>query len=362
MSSISSFTEIQKFVFQTLKKLQITSIWVTHDPAEIQQIPAKKFILQKGKLKKIQEKSKAKIQIIVATDKFKGSLSAIEACQAIGEGIRNVLPQAKIVQIPLADGGEGTLEILAQTLKAQKQEISVSNPLFKPTKAFWALAGKTAFMEMAQASGLALLPKNLQNPMLTTTYGVGEMIRNALGKGVKKIVLGIGGSATNDAGIGMAAALGVKFLDKNGKEIVPIGKNLIEIAEIDPSESVFEHKKVKFLVACDVKNPLYGENGAACVYAKQKGANYEQIRLLDEGLCHFAEIVKQKLGKDFAHTQGAGAAGGLGFGLMTFCNAQLVSGIDLVLETLNFEKHLPQTQLIFTGEGKIDAQTLQGKT
>jgi glycerate kinase len=354
--------EIQQFVFQTLQKLKITSIWVTHDNQEIEQIPAQKFLLRNGKLKKWKANESKNLQIIVACDKFKGSLTALQACQAIAEGIANALPKSRVVQIPLADGGEGTLEILAQTLKAKLQNIQVSNPLFEPIQAQWAMAGKTAFMEMAQAAGLALLPKKLQNPMLTTTLGVGEMIQDALSKDVKKIVMGIGGSATNDAGMGMAKSLGVRFLDKKGKEIVPIGKNLIEVAEIDVSGNILEQKKIEFWVACDVRNPLYGENGAAFVYAKQKGANHEQIRLLDEGLQHFAEIVKQKLGKDFAQEAGSGAAGGLGFGLMTFCNAKLLSGIDLILEILKFEKYLPQSQLIITGEGKMDAQTLQGKT
>lgn len=354
--------EMQKFVFQTLHKLAITCIWVSHDTQEIEQIPAKKFILQKGKLRKLQKTTLSKQQIIVATDKFKGSLSALQACQAIAEGIKNVLAQSKIIQIPLADGGEGTLEILAQRLNAQVQEISVCNPLLQPAQAQWAKAADTAFMEMAQAAGLALLPKKLQNPMLTSTFGVGEMIKDAVKKGIKKIIMGIGGSATNDAGVGMAQALGVKFLDKKGKEIVPIGKNLLEIAEIDTSGNILRQKNIEFLVACDVKNPLYGENGAAYVYAKQKGANAEQIRLLDEGLRHFAQIVKQQLGTDFAQVAGTGAAGGLGFGLLTFCQAKLLSGIDLILEILEFDKHLPQTQLIITGEGKIDKQTLQGKT
>ncbi len=354
--------EIQQFVFQTLQKLQITSIWVTHDSQEVEQIPAQKFLLQKGKLIKWKAKISKKLQIIVACDKFKASLTALQACQAIAEGIANVLPKSKIIQIPLADGGEGTLEILAQTLQAKLQDIQVNNSLFEPIQAQWAMAGKTAFMEMAQAAGLALLPKKLQNPMLTTTLGVGEMIKDALGKDVKKIIMGIGGSATNDAGMGMAKALGVKFLNKNGREIVPIGKNLIEVAEIDVSGNILEQKKVEFWVACDVRNPLFGENGAAFVYAKQKGASHNEIRLLDEGLQHFAEVVKQKLGKNFAYEAGSGAAGGLGFGLMTFCNAKLLSGIDLVLEILKFEKYLPQTQLIITGEGKIDHQTLQGKT
>jgi glycerate 2-kinase len=303
-----------------------------------------------------------KNKILIACDKFKGSLSALEACQAIEMGIKIAFPEAQTVLLPLADGGEGTFKILTEALRGSLQKVKVRNPVFQPIQSSWGITadGEIAFMEMAQASGLLLLSDYQRNPTYTTTLGTGEMMLDAIQKGVKKIVLGIGGSATNDAGMGMAVALGYQFFDKNGKRLLPIGKSLLEVEKIDDTHVVKD--KIAIEVACDVENPLYGENGAAYVYAKQKGASQEDIEYLDKGLKHFSQKVSEFIGKDYSQVAGAGAAGGLGFGLMAFCNAQLISGIDLVMKELDFDKHLLDTKIIFTGEGKIDTQTLQGKT
>jgi glycerate kinase len=302
------------------------------------------------------------MKILLAPDKFRGSLSAEEVCTAMAEGIALVSGDIEIVALPMADGGEGTLEILRAYTHGSTHLAHVSDPLGRGIEAPFGLSGdgQVAFIEMAKASGLSLLKKQEQNPLHTSTLGTGQLVREALQKDVSEIVLGIGGSATNDAGMGLAVALGYEFLDKNGKTLIPNGQNLSAIANIkSPSQNIT--KNVKISVACDVANPLFGSNGAAHIFAAQKGASAQEILLLDEGLQNIARIVKQDLGKDFAQIPGAGAAGGLGFGLMTFADAQLKAGVHLLMDFMDFDQHLPNTNLILTGEGKFDAQTLGGK-
>jgi glycerate 2-kinase len=264
---------------------------------------------------------------------------------------------------PLADGGDGTAEILTYHSQGKLLKLTVKNPLFKPIEAQYGLSkdGKTAFIEMAQASGLAGLLEWERNPMKTTTFGTGEMIADALEKGVETVILGIGGSATNDAGIGMAQALGYEFLDENYKKVLPIGENLLKIKHIRSENVLPQIAKTKFVVATDVKNPLFGQNGAAYIYARQKGANDGEIEYLDAGLQNIAQVIENQLVMQVAHLAGAGAAGGLGAGAMAFLGATLQNGIDIVMNYTNFESKLSDYQWIITGEGKIDEQTLQGK-
>jgi len=303
------------------------------------------------------------MKILVAPDKFKGSLTAAEVADAIAEGTHLVNPAYEVIKFPLADGGDGTASILTNHFRGEFVHIQVHNPLFKIIDAVYGYAEiiKTAFIEMSAASGLRLIPKEIQNPLYTSTLGTGEMIRDAIDKGAQKIFLGIGGSATNDAGTGMAAALGYKFTDRNGNELKPVGENLELIHSIDDSDLVFNPADIDVKVACDVDNPLYGKNGAACVYSPQKGATPGMVKKLDKGLRNFATIVMKKYGKNVSQIPGAGAAGGLGAGAVVFLNARLISGIKLVMDITKFEDHLKTASLIFTGEGKIDDQTFQGK-
>lgn len=301
------------------------------------------------------------MNILIAPDKYKGSLSAPAVCMAIAQGIKQIKPYATIKSLPLADGGEGFTEAFLLNSKARQVKIKVTDPLGRPiSSAYFIDENQTAILEMAEASGLKYLAVNERNPMIANTLGFGQMIKNAAEQGVKSIVIGIGGSATNDAGCGMASLLGYNFFDTNGKLIEPYGGNLLEIVKITrPKDKFWENIEIK--VACDVQNPLYGPNGAAHIYGAQKGANLEQIKMLDAGLKHISDIIQKDLGLSFAHVPGAGAAGGMGFGLMSFLNAELKSGIDLILDHQNFDQALYGVDLIFTGEGKIDNQTLAGK-
>lgn len=295
------------------------------------------------------------MKIIIAADSFKDALDTFSVCKAIKRGIQIALPHAEIIELPLSDGGEGLSDIAAYYFDLQRMSVKTVDPLFRKHTATYGLSqdNTTAFIEMAQAAGLQLLKNEERNPLKTSTYGVGLMIQDALSKGVSRIILGLGGSATNDAGIGMAAALGWQFLDENDNAIVPIGGHLNQITTVIPP--IFD-PKVHFEAICDVKNPLFGLNGAAYIFARQKGATDFDIKTLDNGLRHFAKIV----GAD-ATIQGAGAAGGLGFGSLFFLNAVLKRGIDSVLDWANFDQHIPNTDYIFTGEGRFDRQTLQGK-
>ncbi|MEO1050835.1 MAG: glycerate kinase [Bacteroidota bacterium] len=303
------------------------------------------------------------MKVLIAPDKFKGSLTALEVCEAIDKGIKSTMKEHHTSLFPLADGGEGTADILTFHTHGRTENIFVRDPLFRPVQASYGISpdGLTAFMEMAQASGLQLLDKEDRNCMITSTFGTGEMIRAAALQGVKRIVLGIGGSATNDAGMGMAEALGYAFLDKHGKKLKPTGENLFRIDKIERESVPFDIEDIQVAVACDVNNPLYGEQGAAFVYAPQKGANAEEVKLLDHGLQNFAEAVERDLNKQVADVPGAGAAGGLGAGALIFLNAVLKSGVELVFYYTDFENQLKQTDLVLTGEGKIDDQTIHGK-
>ena len=304
------------------------------------------------------------MKIVLAPDKFKGSLTGIEFCNAVEDGILSVFPQTEILKMPLADGGDGTIDILDYHLQGKRIEVVVNDPLFRPIKAsyFYIKSTETAFIEMAEASGMKLLTKEEQNCMYTTTYGTGELIADAIFKGAKNIVLTIGGSATNDCGIGMASALGYTFTDIDGNKIIPIGKNLSAIEKIDISNVNETLKKVTFKVACDVDNPLYGENGAAFTYAPQKGASTNEVSLLNEGLEHFAHIIFNRFNLDLQKIKGTGAAGGMGAGALFFLNADLFSGIDLVKELIDFDTNIKDADWIITGEGKLDNQTFSGKT
>lgn len=302
------------------------------------------------------------MKILLAPDKFRGSLEAPQVCQAMTEGIAMVSPAIEVVSLPMADGGEGTLDLLLWYSGGKKHQAKVHDPLGRIIEAEYGISadGKTAFIEMATASGLRLLSQEERNPLITNTLGTGELIKIALESCVENIILGIGGSATNDAGIGMAHALGWRFLDEKTQELAPIGENLVKIQQIILPKTT-QYTKVRTVVACDVTNPLYGENGAAHIYAPQKGANAEAVKELDKGLENIAMIIERDFGKDFAKVAGTGAAGGLGFGAMFFLEAQLQEGVKLLMDFCNFEQHLQGVQLIITGEGKIDGQTLQGK-
>jgi glycerate kinase len=302
------------------------------------------------------------MQIIVAPDSFKGSMSAVEAANSIEKGIKKVFPEAKIIKIPIADGGEGTVEAIVMGSGGSYREAVVTGPLGGKLKAqFGILPDGSAVIEMAAASGITLVPREELNPLEATTYGTGEMVKAALDEGVKKIVMGIGGSATNDGGMGFAQALGVVFRDKVGHVLGVGAKYLKKIATIDISglDERLEHTEI--IAACDVTNTLCGESGATAVYGPQKGVTPELVKELDEALMHFAEIIKKDLGKDILEVPGTGAAGGLGAGLLVFCKAQLKSGIKTVLEAVHIEDYLKDTQLIITGEGKIDGQSVYGK-
>ncbi|WP_111709628.1 glycerate kinase [Lutibacter citreus] len=301
------------------------------------------------------------MKIVIAPDKFKGSLSALEVCKAIENGIKTFDATIETAKHPLADGGEGTLDILQNYFELKQVTTLVKDPLFREIEATYMVSGETAFIEMANASGLQLLKKEEQNCYHTSTYGTGELILNAIGKGAKEVILFIGGSATNDAGIGMAAALGYKFFNTDNNPIHPIGSELINISTIDDSDVKIDFKKVKFTVVCDVKNLLFGPQGAAYMYGEQKGASYEEIYKLDLGLMNFSAKVHECLIRSIESLEGGGAAGGLGAGAVSFLNAKMQSGIDFVLEKTNFQETLNNADLIITGEGCADKQTLEGK-
>jgi glycerate kinase len=302
------------------------------------------------------------MKIIIAPDKFKHSLSSFEVCAAIKEGLLDASDNFIITTLPLADGGDGLSDIISYYISAEKKMVQVLDPLFRKIETSFLVSDdeETVFIEMAKASGLQLLKPSEYNCMLTSTYGTGQLIEEAIKRNAKKIIIGIGGSSTNDAGIGMAAALGYRFLDKHGNELQPVGENLINICSIDVT-SIIKTENINIEVACDVSNPLTGENGATQVYAPQKGATPQMVNQLEEGMIHFAKVLKDELGKDISEIKGAGAAGGLGAGCLAFLNAKLTSGIDLILQYSEAEKHIIDADLIITGEGKIDKQTLHGK-
>ncbi|WP_161879308.1 glycerate kinase [Alkalibacterium sp. MB6] len=304
------------------------------------------------------------MNIVIAPDSFKESMTALEAANAIEEGFKAILPEATYVKVPMADGGEGTVQSIIDATGGEMKKMTVTGPLNTPVEAFYGLSGdkKIAVIEMAASSGLDKVNPTDRNPLKTTTLGFGELIKGALDEGVNEILLGIGGSATNDAGAGMIISLGGKLLDKNGESIEPTGEGLAELETIDVSGMHPRIKEVSFRVACDVDNPLTGENGASYIYGPQKGGTEEQLEHLDQNLAHFAKKVTEYLEKDIENVPGAGAAGGLGGGLMAFLDAQLQRGGDLLVEMLDLENKIKEADLVITGEGGINHQTIFGKT
>ncbi|GHB58934.1 glycerate kinase [Persicitalea jodogahamensis] len=303
------------------------------------------------------------MKILLAPDKFRGSLETDEVCTAMASGVRLAFPEAEVVSVPLADGGEGFAKALTLNSGGEYISLVAQDPLRRPIEAAYGLSAdkRTAFIEMAAASGLGLLNETERDPMVATSYGTGQLIADALEHGVESIILGIGGSATNDAGTGMAAALGFRFFDKNKKEIFPQGGSLAEIQSIDSSGIHPKLPDTRITVACDVTNPLYGANGAAYIYGPQKGASPQQVEKLDNGLCHLSEIATRTFGRDTSQMPGAGAAGGVGAGVLWFLNAVLRSGAAIVFEQTQLESQIRDADLVITGEGKMDRQTLSGK-
>ncbi|WP_047246673.1 glycerate kinase [Maribacter thermophilus] len=304
------------------------------------------------------------MKFVIAPDKFKGSLTGFEFCNAVEEGLRMVFKDAEILKMPLADGGDGTMEVIKYYLKGEKVSVKVQDPLFRTIESSYLYAPENAvaYIEMAEASGLKLLKDDEKNCMRSTSLGTGELIKHALDKGAKNIILGIGGSATNDGGMGMASALGYRFLDGNGIELKPIGGSLSAVQSIDASNAHPRLGEVEVKVACDVSNPLYGKEGAAPIFAAQKGATDKEIEQLDNGLRNFADIVLGQYGIDLQKIKGAGAAGGIGGGAVAFLNGELTSGIELIKELAGFDNAIEGCDWIITGEGQLDAQTLTGKT
>jgi glycerate kinase len=302
------------------------------------------------------------MKILLAPDKFKGTLSAQEVCAALAAGL-NKNQQHEIRQMPLADGGEGTQEVFLKHLNGKRIPVSVHDPLMRPIQAEYVLSSdnKTAFIEMSSASGLSLLKENERNPMVTTTFGTGELVRHALDAGAEQIILGIGGSATNDAGLGLLCAIGARMLDEQEREFIPRGESIANIKRINLSLLHSHAKRTKFIALCDVQNPFYGEKGAAHVYAFQKGASPEQIQKLDLGLQHVANLIQQQTGKDLQKISGSGAGGGIAGGLHVFLNAKLTRGIDVVFDITKFREAVQWADVVITGEGKVDEQTWQGK-
>jgi len=303
------------------------------------------------------------MRFVIAPDSFKGSASAKDVAQAIAEGLKVSLPDAEFDLVPMADGGEGTVEALVAATGGEIVRERVTGPLGEPVDAFFGILGdgETAVIEMAAAAGLHLVPPERRNPLVTTTYGVGELIKAALDRGCRRIIVGIGGSATNDGGAGMAQALGAKLLDERGNEIGFGGGELGKLAKVDISGLDSRLREAEILVACDVTNPLTGPNGASAVYGPQKGATPEMVKLLDENLRRYAEIVRRDLDVDVEHVPGAGAAGGLGAGLMAFCQAKLMKGVELVIRAVRLDERVQKADLVVTGEGKLDFQTGFGK-
>jgi glycerate 2-kinase len=305
-----------------------------------------------------------KNKIVIACDKYKGSMSALQVCNIIKKAFQYVNRETSIIVSPMADGGEGTVDTLVESLDGQYVKAMVKGPAGKEIQAKFGLIdnGKTAVMEMSSASGLWLLEPNQRNPMLTTTYGTGQLIKKAIELGAQKIIIGIGGSATNDGGMGAACAAGIKFFDKDGNILNGCGNDLLSVCRIDASGSIEKLKQARIFVACDVDNPLYGKRGAAYVYGPQKGADGNMVKLLDEGLKSLSEVIKKDLKKDISKLKGSGAAGGLGAGLSAFFGAELLPGTDIIIKATKLEEKIKDADLIITGEGAMDNQTFYGKS
>ena len=303
------------------------------------------------------------MKVVIAPDSYKGCLSALEVAKAMERGVLSVFPTAEVRKIPIADGGEGTVAALVAATNGQLRQTEVTDPLGNKIIAHWGVLGdgRTAVIEMAAASGLPLVPKEKRDPRVTTTYGTGELIQAALAEGLPKIIIGIGGSATNDGGTGMARALGVRFLDDAGQEVAAGGGSLAKICQIDASGLDSRLKQTEIVVACDVDNPLCGTRGASAVFGPQKGATPEMVQQLDAGLAKYASCARQATGRDVAEKAGAGAAGGLGAGLMFFTPAQLKPGVEIVLDAVGFSDIVRDADFVITGEGRTDFQTAFGK-
>lgn len=309
-------------------------------------------------------------KIVIAIDSFKGCLTSAEAGEAAAQGVHAACPECQTIVLPVADGGEGMLDVLLAASNGKRITVRAHDPLMQPCDASYGISGdgNTAFIEMAAISGLPLVPADKRNPMKTTTFGTGELIRDALERGCLRFVIGLGGSATNDAGLGMLQALGFRFFDKEGHEVGSMKKGialcgalLSAISSIDSSSAHPALKKACFTAACDVRNPFFGPNGAAHVFAPQKGADADMVKELDIAMQHLSDVIFHTTGKDVSLHPGAGAAGGMGGGLHAFLDAQLKPGIELLLETLDFAEKIKDADLLITGEGKSDRQTLMGK-
>lgn len=304
------------------------------------------------------------MKIVLAPDSFKNSLTAKQVAQSMEDGLKKALPKATYQQVPMADGGEGTVQSLVDAKNGQILTEEVVDPLGNKTQAHFGLIdnGKVAVIEMAEASGIQYINKQTQNPYIATTYGTGQLIKAAVKTGAKTIIIGIGGSATNDGGAGMAQALGAKLLDKDGEELKFGGADLINLAKIEIDQMIPELQNVKVIIASDVTNPLTGEKGASNVFGPQKGATPEMVKVLDEALSHYADVIKRDLHKDLEHVAGAGAAGGLGTGLLAFTNSEMRPGVEIVVEYTGLKEIAKDADYVFTGEGQIDFQTKYGKT
>ena len=301
-------------------------------------------------------------KIVVASDSFKGSLTSSQVADAVEQGVHEEFPDCEVIKLAVADGGEGTMDALLATLGGQVIETGVQDPLGRPINARYAIINSTtAVIEMSRASGLPLLKPDERNPLKTSTYGTGQLVADAISKGCRKIIMGIGGSATNDAGTGMLEALGYRFMDAEGNVLKGRGESLGKIRHIDSSNAVEGLKDSIFIVACDVDSPFCGLQGAAHVYAPQKGATPEMVMELDEGMLAFSRLIYNETGTDIMNIKGAGAAGGLGGALKAFLDADLKKGADMVLDAIGFDQMIEDADLVITGEGKIDGQTLTGK-
>ena len=297
---------------------------------------------------------------VLIPDSFKGTLSSIEICTIISDKIYKHFPHCHVVSIPVADGGEGSVDCFLSALGGEKIVETVSSPYFEDMESFYGLIDNTAVIEMAACAGLPLV-EDRKNPSLTTTYGVGQLIMSAAKKGCKKIIVGLGGSSTNDGGCGAAAAVGVKFYDKKGNEFIPIGKTLIDIDRIDLSHKAKELDNIEIITMCDIDNPMYGPTGAAYIFGPQKGADEKMILELDKGLKNLCDVIERETGKDLKDYPGSGAAGAMGAGMIAFFNSVLQMGIETVLDTVKFDEIIEDADMIFTGEGRVDTQSLRGK-
>ncbi|MBO5714009.1 MAG: glycerate kinase [Clostridia bacterium] len=302
------------------------------------------------------------MKTVILIDSFKGSLSSFSAGNAVKRAIQKVYTDSQVVVMPLADGGEGTVDALVEGLNGVYRSVSVLDPLSRPITAKYGIVnGDTAVIEMSSASGITLITDAERNPLNTTTYGVGQMIKDAIDYGCRKFIVGIGGSATNDGGLGMLTALGYKFYDKTGNTIGVDGKSLENISSIDDKEVINQLKECEFMVACDVENPLCGENGCSAIYGPQKGATPEIVKVMDGWLERFADLTKKTLNVDYKNFAGVGAAGGLGFALKSYLGANLQSGISLILNCINAEEQIKDADFVVTGEGRLDGQSAMGK-